>query len=84
MNLTKDDKEALKSILNHPWFKVIEKLEEEARINLWVTASTLMTSDKTIEEIKPELERLRIYLQARTDFIANIKANSSEIYIPNL
>lgn len=84
MKLTKEDKEHLQSLIKHPWFRIVEAMEEEARVNLWVTASDLMCSNKPMEDIIKEVEKLKIYHQARQDFLNNIKASSKEIFAPNI
>lgn len=77
--LTKDQKESLKSLVNHPWWDVVEKIEEEARIVLW---NQLMEADLDDEKQRNILRENQIYVKARKDFLQNIRNNTTEVYIP--
>jgi len=79
LKLSKDQKEALKSLVNHPWFTVVEQLEEEARIELW---QWVLSADLTNKDHLKVIKENQTYVKARKDFLQNIKKHTAEIYNP--
>jgi len=79
--LTKDQKESLKSLTNHPGWKVVEMIEEEARIEL---GNKLMIADLEDTAQLKVLRENQIYAKARKDFMQNIMKNTTEVYIPEV
>lgn len=75
MILTEDEKSQLKQLQNHPWFKVLEKIEKEARDILFSQLSVLNLEDKNNLEI---IKRHQIYQKARTDFLFNVRTHLIE------
>lgn len=79
MKLSKDNIEALKSLVKHPGFAVVEQLEEQARIKLWQWILDVdLTDEKNLKIIKEN----QVYTKARADFLQNIKKHTAEIYNP--
>lgn len=78
MQLTKDEKESLKAIKNHPWYKVLEKIHEEAMTNLWIRLLT--KSDLEKPEDIAIIQKNKIYIQARSDFFRDTEKHLREIY----
>lgn len=75
MILTEEEKNQLKQLQNHAWFKVLEKIEKEARDILFSQLSVLNLEDKNnLETIK----RHQIYQKARTDFLFNVRTHLIE------
>lgn len=79
--LTKDNKEALKSLVKHPWWAVVEKLEEEARIEL---GNKLIRADLLDPEQISILRDNQTYVKARIDFMKMIQDNLGEVYTPEV
>jgi hypothetical protein len=82
MQLTKDQKEYLQSLKVHPWFKVLEMIEQDALSELW--KYVLLNSDLSNEEHLKVLKTNQIYCKARKDFLQNIENHLTEIYSPDL
>ena len=78
MKLTKDEKEALKAIKNHHWYKVLEKIHEEAIKNLWI--SILTNSDLDNPQDITIIKRNKDFIQARSDFFRDTEKHLREIY----
>lgn len=79
MKLSKDNIEALKSLVKHPGFAVVEQLEKDARIQLWQWILDVdLTDEKNLRIIKEN----QTYTKARSDFLQNIKKHTAEIYNP--
>jgi len=81
MKITKEEKELLKELKNHPWFKILEKIEDEAINNLW---KFLLNSDLNNEKDIEVIKKNQIYVKARRDFMKNIDNHLKEIYTPNV
>jgi len=79
--LTKDNKEALKSLVKHPWWAVVEMLEEEARIEL---GNKLIRADLLDPEQISILRDNQTYVKARIDFMKMIQDNLGEVYTPEV
>ena len=79
--LTKDNKEALKSLVKHPWWAVVKTLEEEARIEL---GNKLIRADLLDPEQISILRDNQTYVKARTDFMKMIQDNLGEVYTPEV
>ena len=77
MNLTQQEKEILQSLLDHPWFAIVQKLEEEAQNKLGKQFLNLDWNDpKKIEILKMN----QIYTKARQDFFQNLKKWAIQVY----
>ena len=81
MILTTDQLESLKQIKKHPWYKVLELIEETASNNLW---NLLLEADLTKEENLKIVKDNQLYIKARRDFLQNIEKHLKEIYTPSL
>jgi len=81
MELTKEEKDALIWLTKHPWFRVLEKIEEVARNKLW---QLLLESNLKDPKVIDILEENKLYAQARKDFLLNAKKHTQEIYTPNI
>lgn len=81
MELTKQDIEYLKALKDHPWYKVLERLENEATINLWKLLLSWNLEDQANLDI---IKRNQIYHTARKDFFKNIEKHIREIYTPDI
>ena len=81
MKLTKDEIESLKSFKNHPWYKILEKIENKASIDLW---NLLLSWDLTDEKILDVIKKNQVYHKARKDFFENVESHIKEIYNPNI
>lgn len=81
MQLTKDEIESLKSLKNHPWYKVLEKIEFQATVDLWnLLLKGNLNDEKQIEIIKTN----QLYHKARQWFFENVEKHIIEIYNPNI
>lgn len=78
MNLNKEDKESLKALKNHPWYKVLEKIHEEALTQLGI--ELLTKSDLDNSDHIAILQKNKIYIQARADFFRDTEKHLREIY----
>lgn len=76
MNLTKDQKESLKSLAKHPGWAVLKRIEEDHRISL---AEQFLSADIDVEAIRTSLREQQIYCKARRDFINLCEFNTSEV-----
>lgn len=79
--LTKDEIGYLKSLKDYPWYKVLEKIERQASIDLW---QLLLKWDLNDEKILEVIKRNQLYAKARTDFFENIETHIREIYSPDI
>ena len=79
MTLNKDQKEQLKSLTEHPGFKVWELIEEDARNRLW---QRILSADLSNENELKLIQENQIYVKARQDFFVNIKTSTASIYNP--
>ncbi len=79
MKLSKDQKEQLKSLTNHPGFWVWEMIEEDARNLL---GQKLLDCDLSNEDHLKLIKENQTYIKARADFLRNIKKHTPEIYNP--
>ena len=79
MKLDKDQKEDLKSLKNHPWFKVLELIEKQAKNDLW---ELLLKADLTKDDQLEVLKKNQLYMKAREDFLQNIDRHIQESYSP--
>ena len=53
MNLTQDQKADLKSLKNHPWYKILELVEKEASDELFKRLATFdLDNEKDVEVMK--------------------------------
>lgn len=77
MKLTPEQKETLKSLTKHPWFAILEKLEEEALNNLGRQMFKLNLEDEKQKEL---FKNFKIYAEARQDFLDWIKKQTLEVY----
>lgn len=79
MNLDTIDKENLKLLKNHPWYKVLQKIEEEEDRILWKRLATFnMDDEKDLKTIK----WYQLYKKARDDFFMNTERYTRELYKP--
>jgi len=79
LKLSKDQKEALKSLVNHPWWDVLELLVEDSEVKLWkALLSTDLTDTKNLDVIKKN----QIFVEARRTFINNVKKHSRDVINP--
>lgn len=79
MKLSKDQKEELRALKNHPWFKILELIEKEAKNDLW---ELLLKADLTKEDQLEVLKKNQLYMKAREDFLQNIDRHLQESYSP--
>ena len=79
MRLNEDQKEQLRSLVNHPWFRIWEMIEEDARNKLW---QKLLEVDLNNSDHLKIIKENQTYVKARKDFMINIKTNMSKIYNP--
>lgn len=77
MNLTKQEKEMLQSLTEHPGFAVLQKVEEDAKNRL---GRELLKLDWNNKDHIKLLKDNQVYLKAREDFFASIKSASIQIY----
>lgn len=76
MILNEDDKRQLKELKKHPWFKILERLEQEASNILFKHLSNFdLSNPESIKIIQKE----QIYQKARNDFIYNTEDHLKEI-----
>lgn len=76
LQLTKDEKEILKAFKNHEWFRILEKIENEARL---IFAENLEVADLDNPAHLKILRDNQIYSKARKDFYSNIDRYTQEI-----
>jgi len=81
MNLTEKEIEALSWLKKHPWYTVLQKIEQEARNKVWDYILQANLSDKKQLEI---IKENQIYVKARKDFLENVENHTTEIYEPKL
>ncbi len=79
--MNKDQLESLKSLLKHPGWAVVEELEERERARL---SEKLWTANLDDPQELAIVRSNQIYIKARKDFILNVKANTGEIYTPDI
>lgn len=77
MNLTQQEKEILSSLLDHPWFAIVQKLEEDAQNKLGKRFLNLNWEDPKEMEI---LKINQIYTKARQDFFQNLRKGAQQVY----
>ena len=75
--LTKDQKDLIKWLTNHPGWIIVKNLEEEAMNKLW---KAMLSSDLWNETHLNILRENQIYVKARKDFLQNIENNTLEVY----
>lgn len=81
MKLTKEQKETLQSLKKHPWYAVLELIEEQRLQELWIQLLNMdLTDSKNIERMQKE----QIYAQARRDFLLNVTSHTTDNYIPSV
>ena len=76
MKLTKEEKELLRSVKSHPGWALMEKLAKEAENALAV--SILTKYDLENEEDRKKIRELKIYNEARLDFIKDVERSTRE------
>ena len=75
MILTEEEKRQLKELQNHPWFKVLQKIEKEASNILFSKLSVLnLENPDNLKQIK----EWQIYQKARNYFLFNVKSHLVE------
>lgn len=79
MKLTKDQKEQLKSLTNHPWWGVLELLVNDAEIKLWKALLSTDLSDKNNLDI---IKKNQLFVEARQSFLESVKTNTRDIVNP--
>lgn len=81
MKLTKEEINQLKELRQHPWFKILERIEEEERRKLW---EMLITAKLDDEEQMKILRENQIYAKARKDFLkwVTIKTDGKAVTYP--
>lgn len=80
MKLNSDQKEELRALKNHSWFKILELIEKEAKNDLW---ELLLKADLTKEDQLEVLKKNQLYMKAREDFLQNIDRHLQESYSPS-
>ena len=80
MILTEEEKRELKQLQNHPWFKVLQKIEKEASSILFERLATFNLEN---EENLKEIKKRQIYQKARKDFLFDVESHLYEITILN-
>ena len=78
MQLNKDEKEALKALKNHPWYKVLLKIHEDAVANLWI--NLLVNANLYNNEDINILKRNKVFMEARQSFFQDTEKHLREIY----
>lgn len=71
------EKKDLENLKLHPWFKILEKIEREKRVELW---EYLITLDLTKEENIKMITNYKIYAEARQDFLDNVSNHLAKDY----
>lgn len=79
MEITKDEKEALKALRSSPGYVVLCKLEDDFASRL---GKRLLESDLSNPQDVKIIEDNKLYLQARKDFLKNIESHTREIVEP--
>lgn len=79
--LTKDQKENLKSLIMHPGWQLVKKLELEAREALW---TQFENADITDDKVAKILRENQLYMKARKDFVLAIENQTMDIFAPNI
>lgn len=74
------EKDILKSLTEHPWFKLLEKLEEEALNQLWRDMFSLDISKP--EEVQ-RMRELQIKAVARQEFFQDIISHTHKVIESN-
>jgi hypothetical protein len=81
MILTKSDKEYLKWLTSHPWYKILERIETQASNDLW---ELLLSGDLEDTAVLDMIKKNQLYAKARKDFFSNITTHIAGIYTPNI
>jgi len=81
MKLTDKQKEDLTWLTKHPWFKVLELIEEEQKIKL---GNKILDVDLDDDKNKDFIKKQQIYIKARRDFLSNVSKHLKETYIPTI
>lgn len=79
--LNKDQKEAIKSLVQHPWWKVVELINET---DLNELGRNLLNADLTNLETIKIIQENQIYTKARNDFVRSIRDNTASYYNPKI
>jgi len=79
--LSKDEKEKIKSLTQHPWWEVAKKISEQDLINL---GKLIWDSDLDDDNVKKIIKENQTYVKARKDFIESIESNNVDFYVPKL
>lgn len=80
MQLTNEQKEDLKQLLESRWYKVLLLIEEQATNDLW---RKLLASKLTEEDIEV-IKKNQIYMTARQDFLRDTQKHLNTIYTPKV
>lgn len=79
MELTKEQKRDLQNLKIHPWYKILEMIEEDTANEL---GKMLLKDDLTNEDNLNKIKRAQIYMTARGDFLRNTEKHLREMYVP--
>lgn len=79
--LSSEEKTALKTLKNHPWFSVLKKIEEDQRNQL---GDMLIRMNIDEEKSRDIIKRSQYYAQGRADFLKAVEMNSMETITANM
>jgi len=79
MILTEEQKQELKNLKQHPWFKILEMIELEASRDLGKILSIANLDD---ENVLKTIKKNQIYMTARQDLLQNVDNHLQSIYTP--
>lgn len=78
MVLNPEEKESLKAMKNHPWYKVLVKIHEDAVAQLGI--NILLNANLDNEDDIAILKRNKIFMEARQSFFNDTEKHLREIY----
>jgi len=79
--LNQDEKMALESMMKHPGFAVLKKIENEESVRLGKILQAVDLDDPKQLEL---LKRNQIYAKAREDFLLNAESHVSSVIEPEI
>ena len=79
--LSNEEKEQLSSMTKTSWWSVLKKVVNDAESSLALSIMNKYDLDK--KEDREEVKLLKIYNEARTDFIKRIETGRALIYTPS-
>lgn len=79
MILTEQEKQELEELKHQRWFKVLQKIEEEAEKELFKRLAKFDVDD---EIDRASIKKWQMYQMARTDFFNNIESHLRSVFVP--